>query len=41
MDSLLLILIFGTVLGLILVFKQQPKGGTDDYRGTSEGSEEE
>ena len=39
MDGLLLILVLGGILGIILVFKQQPKGhGGNDAR--DEGSEE-
>ena len=40
MDGLLLILVFGVLLGLIMVFKQQNNKGGNDKDRTSEGSEE-
>jgi len=40
MDSLLLILVLGGVLGMVLVFKQQNQKGGDDKDISSEGSEE-
>lgn len=40
MDSLLLILVLGGVLGMILVFKQQNQKGDDGKDISSEGSEE-
>jgi nitrate reductase NapAB chaperone NapD len=40
MESLLLILVLGGVLGIVLVFKQQNSKGPDDKDTPSEGSEE-
>jgi len=40
MDSLLLILVLGGVLGIVLVFKQQHNKGANDKDNPSEGSEE-